>query len=58
MSWLVEIALRMRVAVLALSVLLVIVGIRLVPDMPLDVFPEFAPPYVEIQTEAPGLSAD
>ena len=58
MSWLVEIALRMRVAVLALSVLLVIVGIRLVPEMPLDVFPEFAPPYVEIQTEAPGLSAE
>jgi len=58
MSWLVEIALRMRVAVLALSVLLVVVGIRLVPEMPLDVFPEFAPPYVEIQTEAPGLSAE
>ncbi len=58
MSWLVEIALRMRVAVLALSVLLVIVGIRLVPEMPLDVFPEFAPPYVEVQTEAPGLSAE
>ncbi len=58
MSWLVEIALRMRVAVLALSVLLVVVGIRLVPGMPLDVFPEFAPPYVEIQTEAPGLSAE
>ncbi len=58
MSWLVEIALRMRVAVLALSVLLVIVGIRLVPEMPLDVFPEFAPPYIEVQTEAPGLSAE
>lgn len=58
MSWLVEIALRLRVAVLALSVLLIVVGVRLVPDMPLDVFPEFAPPYIEIQTEAPGLSAE
>ena len=26
--------------------------------MPLDVFPEFAPPMVEIQTEAPGLSTE
>lgn len=51
-------ALRARVAVLALSVLLIVVGIRLIPRMPLDVFPEFAPPYVEIQTEASGLSAE
>ena len=27
-------------------------------DVPLDVFPEFAPPRVEIQTEAPGLSTE
>lgn len=57
MSWLVELALRLRVAVLALSVLLNVVGVRLVPEMPLDVFPEFAPPYIEIRTEAPELSA-
>ncbi len=57
MGWLVEAALRLRVAVVALSVLLIVVGIRLVPQLSLDVFPEFAPPYVEIQTEAPGLSA-
>ena len=51
-------ALRLRIAVLALSVLLIVVGIRMLPRMPLDVFPEFAPPYVEVQTEAPGLSAE
>ena len=28
------------------------------PVGPLDVFPEFAPPLVEIQTEAPGLSTE
>ncbi|MBS0204572.1 MAG: efflux RND transporter permease subunit [Planctomycetes bacterium] len=58
MGWLVETALRLRVAVVALSVLLIAAGIRLVPHLPLDVFPEFSPPYVEIQTEAPGLSAE
>jgi CzcA family heavy metal efflux pump len=58
MGWLVETALRLRVAVLALAVLLMVVGIRLAPEMPLDVFPEFAPPYIEIQTEAPGLSSE
>ncbi|MFO1023386.1 MAG: efflux RND transporter permease subunit [Planctomycetales bacterium] len=58
MGWLVEMALRLRVAVLALAILLIVVGIRLIPAMPLDVFPEFAPPYIEIQTEAPGLSAE
>src|SRR6185295_10497720 len=25
---------------------------------PLDVFPEFAPPLVEVQTEAPGMSSE
>ncbi len=58
MSWLVETALKLRVAVVALSILLIVVGVRLIPYLPLDVFPEFSPPYVEVQTEAPGLSAE
>ncbi|UUO04559.1 efflux RND transporter permease subunit [Blastopirellula sp. J2-11] len=58
MSWLVEAALKLRIAVLALSIMLIVVGIRLIPHLPLDVFPEFSPPYIEIQTEAPGLSAE
>lgn len=58
MRWLVETSLRLRFAVVAAAVLLILGGSRLVPKMPLDVFPEFAPPYVEIQTEAPGLSAE
>jgi len=56
MRWLVNAALRLRVAVLAAAVLLMIAGIRGIQDAPLDVFPEFAPPRVEIQTEGPGLS--
>ena len=35
----------------------IVLGLPRVADMPLDVFPEFAPPPVEIQTEVPGLSA-
>src|SRR5689334_8051848 len=58
MGWLVESALRLRVAVVALSILLIVGGVRLVPYLSLDVFPEFSPPYVEIQTEGPGLSAE
>ncbi len=35
-----------------------VVGIGELRQMPVDVLPEFAPPYVEIQTEALGLSAN
>lgn len=56
MRWIVDLALRLRVVVAALSILLMIAGIRVARETPMDVFPEFAPPLVEIQTEAPGLS--
>ncbi len=55
---LIHFALAQRVLVLALAALLVVLGVRAGRDMPLDVFPEFAPPMVEIQTEAPGLSTE
>ncbi|MES3110137.1 efflux RND transporter permease subunit [Sphingomonas aurantiaca] len=55
---LVHFALAQRVLVLALAALLVVLGVRAGRDVPLDVFPEFAPPMVEIQTEAPGLSTE
>src|SRR5262245_40816850 len=58
MSWLVSTSLRLRVAVLALSCLLIVYGIQTLRTTPLDVFPEFAPPLVEIQTEAPGISTE
>src|SRR4030095_5108130 len=56
MRWLIETSLRFRVAVLALCIILVIAGIRSAQRTPIDVFPEFAPPMVEIQTEAPCAS--
>lgn len=57
MQWILRTALRLRVAVVAAAVLLMVAGIQTVRQAPVDVFPEFAPPRVEIQTEGPGLSA-
>src|SRR5579864_9508834 len=58
MTWLVSSSLHLRVLVLALSILLIVFGERTLENTALDVFPEFAPPQVEIQTEAPGLSTE
>ncbi|OYW22378.1 efflux RND transporter permease subunit [Sphingomonas sp.] len=58
LAWLVRAALTQRVLVLALAGLMVVLGVRATGDVPLDVFPEFAPPMVEVQTEAPGMSTE
>jgi CzcA family heavy metal efflux pump len=55
--WIVGSSLKLRYMVLALAVALMSIGIYQLRSVPVDVFPEFAPPYVEIQTEALGLSA-
>lgn len=51
-------SLRNRTVVLLLGTLLIVFGIRAALDSPLDVFPDFAPPQVVIQTEAQGLSSE
>jgi CzcA family heavy metal efflux pump len=51
-SW----SLHNRVIVVVLAALLLLVGIYAAGHARLDVFPEFAPPQVIVQTEAPGLS--
>lgn len=51
LSWLVSTSIRLRVVLLAACVVLLVGGYRSILDAPLDVFPEFAPPIVEIQTE-------
>ena len=58
LKWIVNTALEMRVLVVALAVVLLIAGVQTARRTPMDVFPEFAPPLVEIQTEAPGLSTE
>ncbi|WP_114992097.1 efflux RND transporter permease subunit [Synechococcus sp. UW179A] len=47
-----------RWLVLISSLLISFVGVINVLQMPLDVFPPFAPPQVEIQTVAPGLAPE
>lgn len=49
-------ALHNRLIVLALTLVLFIAGIYALQRMSVDVFPEFAPPQVVIQTEAPGMA--
>jgi cation efflux system protein involved in nickel and cobalt tolerance len=40
------------------AILVTFLGVYNLTQMPLDVFPDFAPPQVEIQTEAPGLAPE
>jgi Cu/Ag efflux pump CusA len=52
LSWLVTTSLHLRIVLLAACALLLVVGYRSIQKAHLDVFPEFAPPIVEVQTEA------
>ncbi len=55
--WIVGWSLKFPLLMLALAVAMILVGITQLRNMPVDALPEFAPPYVEVQTEALGLSA-
>jgi CzcA family heavy metal efflux pump len=56
MGWVVGFSLRFRHLVAAAGVLVMVLGLALLPQSRLDVFPEFAPPRVIIQTPCLGLS--
>src|SRR5690348_13347278 len=56
MRWIISSSLRFRHLVVAAAVAMMVLGITLVPRMHVDVFPEFAPPRVVIQTACVGLS--
>ncbi|MEJ7764318.1 MAG: efflux RND transporter permease subunit [Acidimicrobiales bacterium] len=56
MRWIVGSSLRYRFLVIAFAAMLMFVGFGQIRQMPVDVFPEFAPPKIEIQTAAPGLA--
>ncbi len=55
---LIQVSLTRRWAVLFIAIGLMIWGLFTVQKMPLDVFPNFAPPQVVIQTEATGLAPE
>jgi CzcA family heavy metal efflux pump len=50
-------SLRFRVLVVAVAAGILFFGVTQLPNTPVDVYPEFTPTYVEVQTEALGLSA-
>ena len=52
--WIIGSSLKFRFLVIAAAVAMLALGLSQLRDMPVDVFPEFAPPLVEIQTEASG----
>ncbi len=56
MRWIVGSSLKYRYLVVAASVMMMYFGVGQLRGMPVDVFPEFAPPRVEIQTAAVGLT--
>jgi CzcA family heavy metal efflux pump len=57
MRWIAKTSLRFRYLVVFLAAVLAVLAADRIRSMPVDVFPEFAPPIIEIQTEAWGMSA-
>ncbi len=57
-AYLVRQSIRFPGVVVALALTVVVYGIYVLGRTNLDVFPEFSPSQVVIQTEAPGLSSD
>jgi CzcA family heavy metal efflux pump len=56
--WIVGSSLRNRFIVVALAAGMMFFGVVQIRDMPVDVYPEFAPPRVEVQTASWGLSSE
>ena len=57
-SWLISRSVAARALVLAVAAGLVVLGVLQSREAKTDALPEFSPPYVEVQTEALGLSAE
>ncbi|MET0857769.1 MAG: efflux RND transporter permease subunit, partial [Telluria sp.] len=55
--WIIGSSLKFRFLVVAAAAALLTFGAQQLHQMPVDVFPEFAPPKVEIQTEGPGMTS-
>ena len=57
LGWIVGSSLRFRLLAIALGAAVLAAGANQARQMPVDALPEFAPPMIEVQTEALGLSA-
>src|SRR5919204_4494112 len=57
MRWIVGSSLRFRFLIVAVGIAMLGFGAQQLRAMPVDAFPEFAPPRVEVQTLCVGLSA-
>ena len=57
MRWVLGTSLRFGRLVIALAIGLMVIGTTQLRSAPTDVYPEFMPPTVQVQTEALGLSA-
>ena len=57
MRWLVDLCTRHAGTIATLTLLALVLGLWTARSAPLDVFPEFVPSMVDIQTEAPGFTA-
>ncbi|MGH7253187.1 MAG: efflux RND transporter permease subunit, partial [Nitrospiraceae bacterium] len=57
LRWIIGSSLRLRLVVVTLAAFLMVFGFTQLRNMPVDALPEFSRPYVEIQIEALGLSA-
>jgi len=58
MNSIVRSSMKFQFLVITIAIALMAFGVTQFRGMPVDVLPEFSPPYVEIQTEALGLSAE
>jgi len=58
MRRIVRFSLRFRFLVIAAAAGMMVLGLTRLQNVPVDVFPEFAPPRVEVQTMAVGMSTE
>src|ERR671938_1818087 len=57
MRWIIGTSLKLRYLVVVGASMLMFFGVLQVRNMPVDAYPEFAPPQVEVQTLCSGMSA-
>ena len=58
MRWLVDLCVRHAGTIATLTLIALLLGLWAARSAPLDVFPDFVPSTVDIQTEAPGFTAE